>query len=343
MFGTENDAPEIKQEGAQNAAQTSTHPIFDVVQGGNQQNPAQAAATTETAKEQTEEKSTLFSDTLFDDKSQNNLSNDIDQEVLEKLQQAGYELKKKDVVDENVEIQKKLDFIQKNIESAKEFVRLSDEKIVKEKVTNDFVDLYNQTGRGHLINTPEFEIEVEAEIDSKYSNPGVQKIYADNIRQTVQKNVIDRNTEDANNIIKKQEEKVLQQTQETTKKLQSAFDNIHKNGFMNMKFKDEDLVSAYKNIVNGNFTKEIKESPEELAELAMYYYHKKTLKEQVLGPTFGQGVKTATEIFDGKDSGGKGSPMEAAHNRTAQQTTGFDVNKWLSDEVKSEDQKSVIR
>lgn len=298
----------------------------------------QATAPAEAGKEK------LFSDSLFaKDTQQSQTATEINDELLAKLEANGYKVEKAEVVDEDVKVQEQLTYLNGNIQKAKDFMNQSDAKIVEEKVKNDKADLYNQTGRAHLINTEEFNIEVEAEIDANYSNDGIKKVYADNIRRTIQTNVIDKSAQEAQKITAQQEVKLQGIIQEKTKKLESAFDKIYKEGYMGIKFDETAIRSAYDNILNGKFTQEIKNAPEELAELALVYYQKKALKEKTAGPTYGEGVRDAAKSFEDKGGHG-GSPIGSAMQRAAENASGnsFNINKWLQEEAGAENNKRAI-
>ncbi len=325
---------EIEAANKAAAQQPVSHLVFDT-QANRQEvanPPAENAG--KTAEElEAEKNKSLFSESLFaeDNTNQNNNQNSPDAETIAKLTAAGYKVEKAEVVDENAETQKKLDFHKQNIDEATAFIQKDDKSIVTEKLKNDRADLYTNTGRGHLINSEEFNIEVEAELEANYENSAILKMFAENLRNLIKQNVIDKNDADRKRIVAEVENKGKLDIEERTKKLDGSFDTIYKEGYLGLKFERQEVIDARNNVINGNFTNEIKNNPEILAKLALVYYQEQKLVDKVGQPTYGEGVANTYHQLNGGDkSNSKTSPAAAAQNMGSASQGTFQVNKWLN-------------
>lgn len=328
---------------AQEAQEQASHSIFDVP-GSAVAAPIIPAQQTSDAPNGDQQGDSLFSDTLFDDNDNNGQSPDPDSDLIAKLQASGYKVEKSEVVDEDKKTTDLISFHESNIKQAEDFIRKDDRTIVFEKVKNDKADKYTATGRGHLINSEEFEIECEAEMDADYDNASFLKMQADNIRALVKQNVIDRNAQEKEKIVVELENKTKVQIQEKQKKLDASFDTIYKEGFMGMKFDKETIIDARNKVINGKFTQDIKNNPEILAELALVYYQKEALIKKAGGATYGEGVAAAYHALNGGDkSKGPTSSMSAARQIDATGQEGvFNLKKWLNEANDDDKDKKVI-
>lgn len=338
-------------EAAKNPAQQQvSHSVFDTQPNAQSMAtiPAEEAAVQKTPEElEAEKNQSLFSEGLFKEDAaktaaaQNQV---LDADTIAKLQAAGYEVKKAEIVDQDAQIKEKLDFHQKNIDDAKVFIARDDKYIVTEKLKNDKADTYANTGRQHLINSEEFNIEIEAEMEANYENPALLKMYADNLRGAIKNNVIDKNDTERKKIVSEVETTKTKEIEQKQLQLDGSFDKIFKDGYLGLTFEKQDVIDARNNVISGKFSDEIKNNPEILAKLALVYYQEQKLIDKVGQPTYGEGMAAAYHALNGSDkTNSKTSPATVAQNMgTAGQGT-FQVNKWLNlaneDEVKD---KKVI-
>lgn len=335
--------PEGTQE-AEKAQEQASHSIFDAPGSASsvQDTPTAEAAANAAAAEKGADAS-LFSESLFQEGTEQQ-NNNPDADVIAKLQASGYKVEKSEVVDEDEKIKKQLEFHDGNIRQAEEFIKKDDKSIVLEKIRNDKADKYTATGRQHLIGSEDFDIECEAEMDADYENPSFLKMQADQIRQLIKANVIERNAGEKNKIVGDIEAKTKTEILEKQKKLDATFDTIFKDGFMGTKFDKQVIIDTRNKVINGEFTKDIKNNPEILAELALVYYQKQALLEKAGGSSYGEGVAAAFHALNGDDKAkGPTSSMSAAKQIEASGQQGvFDLNKWLNTAEDSDKDKKVI-
>lgn len=297
-----------------------------------------------TAEEIEAEKSTsLFSEDLFKENEKDEQQKGPDAELIAKLEAQGFKVEKKEVVDKEAEITKKIEFHEKNINDAKEFIAKDDKYIVLEKLKNDKADMYSNTGRQHLINSEEFNIEIEAELEANYENPAILKMFADNLRSAIKQNVIDKNDNEKQKIVSEIQIEKAKDIQERTKKLDGSFDTIYKDGYLGLKFEKQEVIDARNNVVNGKFTEEIKNNPEILAKLALVYYQEQKLIQKVGQPTYGEGIAATYHTLNGGDkSNFKASPAAVSQNASSASDGTFQVNKWLNVVDQEEDSNKKV-
>ena len=122
--------------------------------------------------------------------------------LIAKLEAKGIKVQKPEESNEEVEFNKKLQEAETSIRMANEFINLPDRDIVFEKIKNDLANKYHQVGRGNEINSEDFKLELEAEMDQYDGNTAMTKIYADNIRNQVKTNSLSKAVQNKESLIK---------------------------------------------------------------------------------------------------------------------------------------------
>ena len=105
-----------------------------------------------------------------------------------------------------------------------------------------------------------------------------------------------------NQLLKQKTDKIEAELGQKKQNLQKSFDNIYNQGFLGIKFEKEDIQKAFAYISSGDFSKEIKNDPNSLAELALYRLHRERIVGKVGGPTYGEGVAAAVKELEGSKS-----------------------------------------
>ena len=248
--------------------------------------------------------------------------------LIAKLEAKGIKVQKPEESNEEVEFNKKLEEAETSIRMANEFINLPDKNIVYEKIKNDLANKYHQVGRGSEINSEDFNLELEAEMDQYESNAAMLKIYADNIRNQVKSNSLARAIQNKESLVKEKSEKIERAIKENDTKLKTAFNEFHTNSFFGMEVSKEMAQETFNYIKTGQLSKEIKQSPQLLAKVALFLKHEKQISEKLGGPTYGEGVADAVKQFtsDAKDTSRITAAMQTAG---ASQGTGK-VRDWSS-------------
>ena len=248
--------------------------------------------------------------------------------LIAKLEAKGIKVQKPEESNEEVEFNKKLQEAETSIRMANEFINLPDRDIVFEKIKNDLANKYHQVGRGNEINSEDFKLELEAEMDQYDGNTAMTKIYADNIRNQVKTNSLSKAVQNKESLIKEKSEKIEKAIKENDTKLKTAFNEFHTNSFFGMEVSKEMAQETFDYIKTGQLSKEIKQSPQLLAKVALFLKHEKQISEKLGGPTYGEGVADAMKQFtsDAKDTSRITAAMQTAG---ASQGTGK-VRDWSS-------------
>ncbi len=248
--------------------------------------------------------------------------------LIEKLKSLGYDVSKKEVPNEDQVFNDKMKIYENSIEQSEQFIALDDDRIVQEKVKFDLMSKYRSTGREHLINSQEFEIEAEAEFDTYDSNDALKKIYADNIRRDIKEGVLAKTTNAKQQLIEEQSKKIDQKINESKANLRNSFNEIFAQGLLGMKFEKEEIQNAFDYISSGKFSKEIKDDPNSLAELALYRLNRDKIVSKIGGPTYGEGVRDAIKELEGgkKDT----SHISNAMQKSAGKSQSNSVRDWSS-------------
>lgn len=253
-----------------------------------------------------------------------------DDELVEKLKAMGYDVSKKDTPNEDQVFTDTMKMYDDSIAQSTSFINLPDDKIVEEKVKYDLMGKYRSTGREHLINTEEFNIEAEAEMDTYESNDALKKIYADNIRRDVKDGVLSKTTSAKQKLVDEQTKKIDQDITKRKTELRNSFNDIYSQGLLGMKFEKEDIQKAFDYISTGEFSKEIKNDPNSLAELALYRLHRDKIVSKIGGPTYGEGVRDAVKELQGDKNKNTSHISNAMQTNAGKGQEGVIKRDWSS-------------
>lgn len=239
---------------------------------------------------------------------------DEDEELIKKLKEKGFKVEKEELENEDELFNRKLEQQEIAIQKSQEFINLPDAKLVSEKIKWDIAEKYRAVGKQHLIGTEEFEIEVEAEIDGYTSDDRMLKIFADNIRRDVKDGVLAKSLKAKDDLLAEKTKKIDAEINQKKANLRNSLNEIFNKGIFGMKFQKEDIQKAYDYISSGQFSKEIKDDPNSLAELALYRLNRDTIVSKIGGPTYGEGVAAAVKELEGS------SKQSTSHISNAMQT-----------------------
>ncbi len=277
-----------------------------------------------------------FDDLDTDDKGQVKPQGETEEDtdaLIAKLEAKGIKVQKPEESNEEAEFNTKLQQVDTAIKMANDFIGLPDRDIVYEKIKNDLANKYQQVGRGNEIGKDEFALELEAEMDQYEGNGAMLKIYADNIRNTVKSNSLARAISEKETLVGEKKLKIENQIKENDIKLKTAFNEFHTKNFFGLEVSKEMAQETFDYIKTGQLSKEIKQSPQLLAKVALFLKHEKQISEKLGSPTYGEGVADVVKQFtsDSKDTSRISAAMQSAG---ASQGTGK-VRDWSS--VISED------
>ena len=272
-----------------------------------------------------------FDDLETDDKGQPKPDADAEEDtdaLIAKLEAKGIKVQKPEESNEEVEFNTKLQQAETAIKMANDFINLPDKEIVFEKIKNDLANKYHQVGRGNEIGQDQFQLELEAEMDQYDGNTAMLKIYADNIRNTVKSNSLSKAVSEKEALVSERRTKIEGQIKENDVKLKTAFNEFHTKSFFGMEVSKEMAQETFDYIKTGQLSKEIKQSPQLLAKVALFLKHEKQISEKLGSPTYGEGVADVVKQFtsDAKDTSRISAAMQSAG---AGQGTGK-VRDWSS-------------
>lgn len=248
--------------------------------------------------------------------------------LIAKLEAKGIKVQKPEESNEEVEFNTKLQQAETAIKMANDFINLPDKEIVFEKIKNDLANKYHQVGRGSEIGQDQFQLELEAEMDQYDGNTAMLKIYADNIRNTVKSNSLSKAVSEKEALVSERRTKIEGQIKQNDIKLKTAFNEFHTKSFFGIEVSKETAQEAFDYIKTGQLSKEIKQSPQLLAKVALFFKHEKEISEKLGSPTYGEGVADVVKQFtsDPKDTSRISAAMQSAG---AGQGTGK-VRDWSS-------------
>ena len=272
-----------------------------------------------------------FDDLDTDDKGQAKPQGEAEEDtdaLIAKLEAKGIKVQKPEESNEEVEFNTKLQQAETAIKMANDFINLPDKDIVFEKIKNDLANKYHQVGRGSEIGQDQFQLELEAEMDQYDGNTAMLKIYADNIRNTVKSNSLSKAISEKEALVGERKQKIESQIKENDVKLKTAFNEFHTKSFFGIEVSKEMAQETFDHIKTGQLSKEIKQSPQLLAKVALFLKHEKQISEKLGSPTYGEGVADVVKQFtsDPKDTSRISAAMQSAG---AGQGTGK-VRDWSS-------------
>lgn len=252
---------------------------------------------------------------VFDDNLETLEGETEEDKIIKELTAKGYVVNKQEEVPIDQQFREKLQVIDSVISKANEFIALPNVEICKEKIRTDKANFYRTTGRESMIGSEEFNIDVDAEAERFVDDPAFAEIYANNVRRDVREGILKQKQDEKEGITKEIDTVYNTKINENKSNLQASLNKKYKEGFAGQKFSQEELNVVYKNVISGNFTKQVKDNPDVLIELALFQMYKEKILGKVGGPTYGEGVKAAVDSFNGKDA--TRSPLGIAIDKSA--------------------------
>ena len=280
----------------------------------------------------------IFKDELvekFAEKKENSFDPD---EAIKKLQEQGFVVEKKEIESEDKLEQAELQRLNSEYQSAQEFLTKSNDAIITEKLRNDLAKEYRDYGKGHLINTEEFEIEVESKFERISENETTKNMYADNIRRGIQQ-YAEGVKEKTKEISDKKELRFKQQLASKRKNLQGAIGGLMKTKFLGFDVNAEVANEIYQDITSGNFTKEIEANPALIAEFALYKKNREAIMQSFGGATYGEGVKAAVDAINKGGTATKSSLQQAVTGSSNAQGSISRRQAWQMPEIEDSNER----
>lgn len=259
-----------------------------------------------------------------------------DAELIAELEKRGITVAKPKEEDVNAQRTEELQRLNSTITSAESFLNLPPEKIVREKLRSNLVKQYTSSGRQSQIESDDFQIDLESELEKYTENSTLLNIYSDNIKREVQ-DVIRETKEKAGEINSVVEKEIKQTLVQKREKLQSGVTAIHASGIFGIRPTAKESEEIYDSIISGEFTKSVNSDPNLVAEFATFIKFREKINSKLGGPTYGEGVKSAAETINGGPLKTESSLGTVVRNAT-QGVTGSGNN---NDRRKSWEQKTV--
>lgn len=280
----------------------------------------------------------IFKDELvekFAEKKENTFDPD---EAIKKLQEQGFVVEKKEIESEDQLEQAELQRLNSEYQSAQEFLTKSNDVIITEKLRNDLAKEYRDYGKAHLINTEEFDIEVESKFERIAENETTKNMYADNIRRGIQEYAegVKGKTKE---ISDKKELRFKQQLAAKRKDLQGAIGGLMKTKFLGIDVNAEVANEIYQDITSGNFTKEIEANPALIAEFALYKKNREAIMQSFGGATYGEGVKAAVDAINKSGTATKSSLQQAMTGSSNAQGSISRRQAWQMPEIEDSNER----
>ena len=141
--------------------------------------------------------------------------------AIKELQKQGYNVQKLQPTDENQAESAEYQRLENEYNNASLFMNKSDDDVIADKVRDDLTREYEAWGKQHLIGTQEFNEEVEDKIYKISENPTQKELYANNVRNSVQR-YIDQVAEKISVFNEKREQKLKSEIAQGRKNIQEA-------------------------------------------------------------------------------------------------------------------------
>lgn len=203
-----------------------------------------------------------------------------------------------------------LDFIKKD-EGKSKFDE--DEKILKDSESTiaffeEFLDLNDldlmrkqfealAIQEGKDINDDDVSLEVEEKLQELQDSYNLSK-EASNLRRNIQKKV-DEAYVSKKEIESKRTQEKERVTKERTEKIENALANMNSaKNFYGVDVSKKEITQVYKNIMKGDFIKQLEDNPELLAETAMLVAMKEKIHEKSTGLSYSDGIKSVLENYE---------------------------------------------
>jgi hypothetical protein len=297
----------------------------------------------ETKKENSNEEF-RFSDEDIDKENFENKEkeNDDDEEkLIARLKEKGFDVSKKETVDLSKVQQEDLKRIDSFLSEANTFLKQNDEVIVREKLKSDLARTYQAAGKGNMIGSEEFDIDLEVEYTEYEDSSTLRKLFADTVRRDL-KDLVTENENKKNTIISDKEKSEKEKITGNRLKVQDSLKEIMKSGILGLQVDSERAQKIYDKVRSGEFSKTINSDPSLVAEFATYYEYREELIGKFGGPTYGEGVKAAVDAIAGDNKNATKSPLQNAMNIDSSKGQGglkSGRSAWNMPVVKEEDMK----
>lgn len=176
------------------------------------------------------------------------------------------------------------------------------------------------------LNDPDVQLEITEKLED-LKDKGVLDIYADNLRNKLEK-IVDQHTTTKNQIEQKREDKRLAEEKASQKSLQDeliGFYNV--DNFYGVKLEKDLVKEVYQDINSGNFIESLQNDHKLVAELALMAKVKEKIFKKSSGLTYNDGLGAVLGEFKTKQ---KANPVVKAQSRG---TAAADGSKGLIDAI----------
>lgn len=221
--------------------------------------------------------------------------------MISELKAKGYNVEKTDTDSVEKQFETRLNHLDGLITQANDFIKQPHLAVVTEKVKTDKRTYYKSIGKEASVGSPEFNLEVEAELDRYKDDPVLTQIYADNIRNEVRNGVLAKAVEDKQKLDSEIGEKIKEREAKTMESFQAAFKEHFEKGIMGVTFSNDQINEAYSFVLSGKLAQVTKDNPSILTELALIHLNRERFAEKLGGPTYGEGVRAAAAALTSDD------------------------------------------
>lgn len=222
------------------------------------------------------------------------------EEAIEKLKSLGFNVNK--AGEEESPEQQKLNQIQEIdgvISNIKNFIQQDDLTLCRQKVVQDLTDKYNKEGRGSMLNSEEFKLEIEEGMDEYKFNQRLASLEARTIRSELEQ-YVSQKTNEKETLTKEIDEKKGQEIKNHRVELQNSFKGYNNKNLFGQKITPDTIKSAYNKITSGDFAKQVNSDKNIQAEFALFLELRDTINQSG-GATYGEGVAAAVNAITGKN------------------------------------------
>lgn len=239
-----------------------------------------------------------------------------EEEVIQKLKDLGYNVEKgSDTEDPRKQKLSRIDEIETSIGNIEKIIEMDDISLCRQKVIQDLMQKYKKEGRENMVNTEEFRLEIESQMDDYNYNDRLANLQASQLR-TELKQYIAGERESQNKIRKEVEEEDAKQIKTNRLQLQDSFKSLNGKNLFGLNVEKSVLETAYKKMVSGEVAKTINNDKQIQAEFAVYLELRDKINES-RGGTYGEGVAAAVNALNGNPQNASRSSL----NKTVQRTS----------------------
>lgn len=265
----------------------------------------------------------------FDDPSAVSEDEDVfkEEEAVEKLKNLGYKVEKSEEESPSNLRTREIQKIDKEIDSFKQYMKASDEALCREKAILDVRERYIQQGRQSAINSEEFNMEVEDELEDYKFNEKLLKLTADLVRKDL-KEVISLKEKDRNGLKQEEEKEKAENIKKNRLSLQKTFSQYNKKNVFGVEVTPEVIKQAYHNVTSGDFTKKVNNDQNIQAEFALFL----ELRDKIDlsgGGNYREGIAKAVNLLTGDGQPRSRTSLDNTVQRNAGNKTLVDrYSKW---------------